>query len=44
MKSARFIYEGLKHPKQIGTLTQSSRFLANDIARKIEGKNIIELG
>lgn len=44
MRYPHFIYESLKHPIEIGTLVQSSRFLANKMAREIEGKKIVEFG
>lgn len=45
MRFARFIFESLKHPKQIGTFTESSKFLAKKMVQGIDGSaNIIEFG
>lgn len=45
MGSALFISEFLKHPKQLGTFIQSSKFLAKKVAQEINGShNIIEFG
>lgn len=45
MRFTNFIYEFLKHPTEIGTFTQSSRFLARAIARQIDGNSdVIEFG
>ena len=35
MRFTRFILESLKHPKQIGTFTESSRFLAKKMAHNL---------
>jgi len=44
-RAGRFIYEFLKHPTEIGTVTQSSRPLARAMAQEIDGSlHIIELG
>jgi phospholipid N-methyltransferase len=39
-----FIGEYLKHPRELGTFTQSSQFLVKGILNEISGKYIIELG
>lgn len=45
MRFARFILESLKHPKQVGTFTESSRFLAKKMVRQIDGTiDVIEFG
>ncbi|MHC4455514.1 MAG: class I SAM-dependent methyltransferase [Planctomycetota bacterium] len=45
MRVARFIFESLKHPKQIGTFTESSKFLAKKMVQEIDGTiNVIEFG
>lgn len=44
MKYARFIYESLKHPREVGTFTQSTKFLAKEMAKEINSKHVIELG
>ena len=45
MKSLRFIYEFLKYPIQIGTMTQSSKCLAKRMAEQIDGSTeVIEFG
>ncbi|MHC4060230.1 MAG: class I SAM-dependent methyltransferase [Planctomycetota bacterium] len=45
MAYGRFVSEFLKHPKQVGTFTRSSRFLAKEMAKEIDGAgHIIEFG
>lgn len=45
MQSMLFIYEFLKRPHEIGTFTQSSKLLAKEMAREINGSiNIVEFG
>jgi len=45
MKYLRFIYEFLKYPIQVGTMTQSSRVLAKRMAEQIKGSTeIVEFG
>jgi phosphatidylethanolamine/phosphatidyl-N-methylethanolamine N-methyltransferase len=45
MAYGRFVSEFLKHPRQIGTFTRSSRFLAKEMAKEIDGVgHIIEFG
>jgi len=45
MRSVHFILESLKHPKQTGTLAQSSRFLAKKMVQEIDGAiDVIEFG
>ena len=45
MRSTRFIYEFLKHPIEVGTVTQSSRLLARAMAQEIDGSlHVIEFG
>jgi phospholipid N-methyltransferase len=45
MKSLRFIYEFLKYPIQVGTMTQSSKCLAKRMAEQIDGSTeVVEFG
>lgn len=45
MLATDFVYEFIKHPSRVGTLTQSSRFLARAIAQQINGSShVIEFG
>ena len=45
MKALRFILEFLKHPKQVGTFTQSSNVLAKKMAQEIDGSaEVVEFG
>jgi len=45
MKSLCFIYEFLKYPIQVGTFTQSSKFLAKKMAEQINGSAcVVEFG
>ena len=45
MQRPPFIVVFFKHPKQVGTLTQSSKFLAKKMAQEIDGAgHIIEFG
>jgi len=45
MISLRFIWQFLRHPTQVGTLTQSSRTLAEKMAEQIDGSSeVIEFG
>jgi len=45
MKYLRFIYEFLKYPIQVGTMTQSSRVLAKRMAEQIKGSTeVVEFG
>jgi len=45
MRFTHFILESLKHPRQVGTLAESSRFLAKKMAQEIDGTiDVIEFG
>lgn len=45
MRNSSFVIEFLKHPKQIGTFTQSSKHLAKQVAKEIDGSNeVVEFG
>ena len=45
MQHVRFIYEFLKSPKEVGTVTQSSKLLARAMAQEIDGSShVIEFG
>lgn len=45
MQLGRFILESLKHPKQTGTLTESSRLLAKKMVQQMDGAiDVIEFG
>lgn len=45
MRFARFVLESLKYPKQIGTFTESSRFVAKKMVQGIDGTlDVIEFG
>ena len=42
--SGEFMSEFFRHPKQLGTPFESSRYLARAVAKHVVGKNVIELG
>jgi len=45
MQNARFIYESIKHPREVGTFIESSKLVARTMAREINGSlHIIEFG
>jgi phospholipid N-methyltransferase len=45
MKGLRFIHQFFKFPKQVGTLTQSSKALAKKMAEQIDGSTqVVEFG
>jgi len=45
ISTANFVREFIKYPSKVGTLTQSSRFLARAIARQINGSShVVEFG
>jgi len=45
MRYSSFVIEFLKHPKEIGTFTQSSKHLAKEIAKEIDGSSeVVEFG
>jgi phospholipid N-methyltransferase len=45
MGHVNFIQEFLKHPRQLGTFIQSSKYLARKIAREIDGSTrVVEFG
>lgn len=45
MKLLQFIAESIKHPKQVGTFAESSRFLAKKMAEPINGSpHVVEFG
>lgn len=45
MRLTNFVYEFLKHPSEIGTFTQSSKFLAKAIAYEMNGSSqVVEFG
>ena len=44
MKTGNFVLEFIKHPKQLGTFTQSSPSLVYSVVSEMNGKNIVELG
>ena len=45
MKFIRFVSEFLKHPKQVGAVAESSKFLARKMVRQMSGAtNIVEFG
>lgn len=45
MQFTRYIFESVKHPRQIGTVTESSKFLAKKMVREMNGTlNVVEFG
>jgi len=45
MHNAYFILESLRHPKRVGTLTESSHFLAKKMVQQMDGAiNVVEFG
>lgn len=45
MKALRFLCESIKHPIQVGTITQSTRYAAKKMAMHLDGsKKVIEFG
>lgn len=45
MRFVRFLNESVRHPKQIGTITESSQFLAKKIVQEIDGSvHVVEFG
>lgn len=45
MRATRFIYEFLKHPIEVGTVTRSQKLLARSMAQEINGSpHVIEFG
>lgn len=45
MQFTRFVLESIRHPRQVGTITQSSKFLARKMVKEMNGTlNVVEFG